>query len=260
MSSSTLLEFASAIAGGKIRVVDLTQTLQPSTPVIQLPPNFAPSNPFRIEEISRYDDRGPAWYWNNISLGEHTGTHFDAPIHWITGANYSDGATDTIPVQRFVAPACVIDCSKEAAKDEKFLLELAHIEAWEKDHGKIPKGCWVLMRTDWSKRTDPALFLNAKEDGPHVPGPSAAAVKFLVEQRDVNGWGVEAVGTDAGQAFAFEPAFPSHHLMHGANKFGLASLTNLDQLPPTGAVLITAPLKIKKGSGSPLRVLALVAA
>jgi kynurenine formamidase len=83
---------------------------------------------------------------------------------------------------------------------------------------------------------------------------------FLAKNRDINGWGVEAVGTDAGQAFAFEPAFPAHNLMHGAKKFGLASLTNLDQLPPTGAVLITPPLKIEKGSGSPLRVLALVAA
>jgi kynurenine formamidase len=116
------------------------------------------------------------------------------------------------------------------------------------------------MRTDWSKRDDPAKFLNMKEDGPHVPGPSAAGVRFLVQQRNVNGWGVEAVGTDAGQAFAFEPAFPAHHLMHGANKFGLASLCNLDQLPPTGAILITPPLKIEKGSGSPLRVLALVPA
>jgi kynurenine formamidase len=84
------------------------------------------------------------------------------------------------------------------------------------------------------------------------------AVRFLVEERDVNGWGVEAVGTDAGQAFSFEPAFPAHALMHGSNKFGLASLCNLDQLPPTGAILIAAPLKIENGSGSPLRVLALV--
>jgi kynurenine formamidase len=259
MSTSLLLDFAAAVASGRIRVVDLTQTLQPSTPVIQLPPQFAPSNPFRIEEISHYDERGPAWYWNNLSLGEHTGTHFDAPIHWVTGKDYGDGATDTIPVRRFIAPACVIDCSAEAARDEKFLLEPAHIESWEGTHGRLPAGAWVLMRTDWSKRTDPALFLNAKEDGPHVPGPSAAAVKFLVEERDVNGWGVEAVGTDAGQAFAFEPAFPAHHLMHGSNKFGLASLTNLDQLPPTGAVLVTAPLKIRNGSGSPLRVLALIA-
>ena len=258
MAKDTLLKLAKAIAKKRIRVVDLTQTLRPSTPVIQLPPPFAPSNPFTLSEISHYDDKGPAWYWNNIALGEHTGTHFDAPIHWVTGKDYRDGATDTIDVQRFVAPAVVIDCSKDAAKDEKFLLTPKHILAWEKKHGEIPAGAWVLMRTDWSKRADPAQFLNAKEDGPHTPGPSADALRFLIEKRDVNGWGVEAVGTDAGQAFAFEPAFPAHTLMHGANKFGLASLCNLDKLPPTGAVIITAPLKIEKGSGSPLRVLALV--
>jgi kynurenine formamidase len=137
-------------------------------------------------------------------------------------------------------------------------MEPAHIEAFEARHGRLPAGAWVLMRTDWSKRTEPAAFLNIKDDGPHVPGPSAAAVRFLVEKREVNGWGVEAVGTDHGQAFAFEPAFPAHNLMHGAGKLGLASLCNLDQLPPVGALLITAPLKIEKGSGSPLRVLALV--
>jgi len=261
MSASNALEvLVQALGSGSVKVVDLTVPLQPATPVIQLPEQFAPSKPFRLEEISHYDNRGPAWYWNNISCGEHTGTHFDAPIHWVTGKDNKAGATDTVPVERFIAPACVIDCSKESAANEKFLLEPAHITAWEAKNGRIPKGAWVLMRTDWSKRTDPAKFLNAKEDGPHVPGPSAAAVKFLVTERDVNGFGVEAVGTDAGQAFAFEPAFPAHHLMHGNNKFGLASLTNLDMLPPTGAVLITAPLKIENGSGSPLRVLALVGA
>ena len=254
------MNFASAIADGRIKVIDLTQTLMPSTPVIQLPPPLSNSNPFRIMEISRYDDRGPGWYWNNISLGEHTGTHFDAPCHWVTGKDNTNGYTDTVPISRMIAPAVVLDLSKEVAADEKFLCEPSHIQAWEAKHGRIPDGAWVLMRTDWSKRSTPEAFLNMKEDGPHVPGPSAAAVRWLIEQRNVNGWGVEAVGTDAGQAFAFEPAFPAHHLMHGANKFGLASLCNLDQLPPTGAVLITAPLKIEKGSGSPIRALALVAA
>ena len=256
--SDALHKFAKAILKEKIRIVDLTQTLKPSTPVIQLPPPFAQTKPFEISEISRYDDRGPGWYWNNIACGEHTGTHFDAPIHWVTGKSFANATTDTVSVQRFIAPACVIDCSEEAAKDEKFLLTPKHILQWEKKHDKIPKGSWVLMRTDWSKRTDPALFLNAKEDGPHTPGPNADAVRFLVEEREVNGWGVEAVGTDAGQAFSFEPAFPAHALMHGANKFGLASLCNLDQLPATGAVIVAAPLKIENGSGSPLRVLALV--
>jgi kynurenine formamidase/2-keto-3-deoxy-L-rhamnonate aldolase RhmA len=260
MSAELLMKVAAAIADGSIKVVDLTQTLRPSTPVIALPPPLANSNPFSISQISHYDDRGPAWYWNNLSMGEHTGTHFDAPVHWITGRQNADGFTDTIPVRRMVAPAVVIDCSKEAAANEKFLLEPNHIQAWEGRHGRIPNGAWVLMRTDWSKRQDPAAFLNMKEDGPHVPGPSAAAMHWLVDNRNVNGWGVEAVGTDAGQAFAFEPMYPAHNLMHGANKFGLASLCNLDQLPPTGTVLITTPLKIEKGSGSPLRVLALVAA
>src|SRR5277367_3666082 len=242
MSDNILSGLLNALSSGAIRVVDLSQPLDAGTATIQLPPEFGKTWPFHLEEISKYDSRGPAWYWNNFSCGEHTGTHFDAPIHWVTGKDYSDGGVDTINVQRFVAPAVVIDVSKEAAADEKFLMEPSHIEVWESLHGRIPDGAWVLMRTDWSKRTDPALFLNMKEDGPHVPGPSAATVHFLVEQRNVTGWGVEAVGTDAGQGFAFEPAFPAHHLMHGANKFGLASLTNLDKLPPKGAVLITAPL------------------
>jgi len=258
MSSEILAALAAALASGQIRVVDLSQTLRPATPVIQLPPEFAQSAPFRIEPISQYDERGPGWYWNNLACGEHTGTHFDAPAHWITGKDRADGFTDTLQAQRLVAPACVIDCSQAAAADERFVMEPAHIEAFEARHGRIPAGAWVLMRTDWSKRGDPASFLNIKDDGPHSPGPSPAAVRLLVEERDVNGFGVEAVGTDHGQAYAFEPPFPAHNLMHGAGKFGLASLCNLDQLPPTGALLVTAPLKIERGSGSPLRVLALV--
>ena len=256
MPNSTLADLAHALALGAVEVVDLTQTLSPSTPVIQLPPPMAPSAAFSIEQISRYDESGPAWYWNNISMGEHTGTHFDAPVHWVTGRDFPDGATDTLAPSRFVAPACVIDCSAKVRGDEGFVLEPEHVEAWEAEHGRIPAGSWVLMRTDWSKRTG-ADFINMKENGPVSPGPSPAAVRLLVE-RDINGWGVEAVGTDAGLAFGFDPPFPAHNLMHGSKKLGLASLTNLDRLPPTGAILIAAPLKIEQGSGSPVRVLALV--
>jgi kynurenine formamidase len=131
------------------------------------------------------------------------------------------------------------------------------IEAWEAEHGAIPAGAWVLLRTDWSKRTDPAEFLNVAEDGPHSPGFHMSASQALID-RDILGVGVETIGTDAGQAGMFDPPFPNHTLMHGAGKFGLASLINLDQLPATGAVVIAAPLKIVDGSGSPLRVLALV--
>ena len=116
----------------------------------------------------------------------------------------------------------------------------------------------MLLRSGWSARRGAAAFINAREDGPHSPGFEAAASRLLAEQRDVLGVGVETIGTDAGQAGRFEPPFPNHTVMHGTGKFGLASLTNHDQLPATGAVVIAAPLKIVNGSGSPLRVLALV--
>ncbi len=118
----------------------------------------------------------------------------------------------------------------------------------------------MLLRTGWSRRKDPAEFLNVGTDGPHSPGFDAAASRMLAQERDVLGVGVETIGTDAGQAGTFDPPFPNHSIMHGAGKFGLASLCNLDRLPPTGAVVIAAPLKIVNGSGSPLRVLAIVPA
>jgi kynurenine formamidase len=117
----------------------------------------------------------------------------------------------------------------------------------------------MLMRTDWSKRADPVAYQNFDETGQHTPGPDASAVRLLVE-RGVLGFGTETIGTDAGQAAHLRPPYPCHALMHGAGRFGLQCLTNLDLLPPTGAVLIAAPLKIRQGSGSPLRVLALVPA
>lgn len=245
---------------GRIKVVDLTQPLGPDTPVIDLPPIFAPSPGVTMEVISRYDDKGPAWYWNTLHLGEHTGTHFDAPVHWITGKDRANNTTDTIPARQFIGPACVIDVSSEVARYEDFILTREHVQAWEGSNGKIPRGAWVLLRTDWSKRDGRAAFLNAREDGPHSPGWHPDCLRFLAHERDVLGVGVETVGTDAGQAGGFEPPFPAHNIMHGAGKLGLASLRNLDQLPPTGAVLIAAPLKIVNGSGSPVRVVALTPA
>jgi kynurenine formamidase len=247
------------LASGKIRVVDLTHTLSPEFPYISLPPEMGQAWPFRIEEVSRYDERGPAWYWNNFSCGEHTGTHFDAPIHWVSGKDVANGSVDTIPSRDFIGPAFVVDCSKEAAKDADFLLTRKHLLEFEKRHGRISARSWVLMRTDWYKKAgDPAAYQNYDETGQHTPGPDIDAVKFLVEEREVLGFGTETIGTDAGQAQHLRPPYPCHYYMHGAGRYGLQCLANLDQLPPTGAVVIAPPLKIQNGSGSPLRVLALV--
>jgi kynurenine formamidase len=115
------------------------------------------------------------------------------------------------------------------------------------------------LSSGWSRRGhDKKAFINADEQGPHSPGFHQDAFSLLLEERDILGIGVETVGTDAGQAGTFNPPFPAHNLVHGAGKFGLASLCNLEQLPATGAVLIAAPLKITRGSGSPVRVLAIV--
>ncbi len=253
---SELAAFAADIASGAIEVIDLTFTLTPEFPVIVLPPEFGQAAPVRIERISRYDGNGPGWYWNNITLGEHTGTHFDAPIHWYTGRNLANNAVDTIPVQSMIAPVCVIDCSAEAAADPDFLLTVPIVEAWEALHGRVPAGSWVLLRTDWSKRSL-RDYANLRADGAHTPGPEAAVMQWLVEARDILGFGTETIGTDAGQAHHFDPPLPAHHFLHGAGKYGLQCLCNLDKLPATGAMLITAPLKIQNGSGSPLRVLAI---
>lgn len=256
MSNTTLEALARGLSSGRIQIIDLTHTLSPDFPVIVLPPEFAQCARFRMEEISAYDHRGPAWKWHNITLSEHTGTHFDAPAHWISGRDLPRNTVDSIASEKFIGPAAVIDCTSETAADEDYVLTIADIENWESIHGEIAADSWVLMRTDWSKRTG-AAYINLRDDGPHSPGPSAEAIRFLIEQRSIRGFGTETVGTDAGQGAHLVPPFPAHYYLHGANRYGLQCLTNLDKLPPVGSVLIAAPLKILNGTGSPLRVLAL---
>ncbi|RZT94773.1 kynurenine formamidase [Advenella incenata] len=255
---TVLVELMGALASGKVKIIDLTETLTPEFPTIVLPPEMGQAWPFRIEEISRYDERGPGWYWNNFSCSEHTGTHFDAPAHWVSGKDQPDNTVDTIDPQAFIAHACVIDCSAESAESADYLLTIDKVLEWEKEHGKIAARSWVFMRTDWSRREKPAAYLNMQEDGAHSPGPDAQVVPWLIQERDVHGFGTESVGTDAGQAQHLDPPFPCHYFMHGNNRYGLQCMTNLDQLPATGAMIFSAPLKIRRGSGSPLRVLALV--
>jgi kynurenine formamidase len=259
MNQRSLTPLQHALTADSVRVVDLTQTLSPSFPALQLPPQFGQVWSFKVEKISQYDDAGPGWYWNNFSCGEHTGTHFDAPVHWVTGKDHPNNAVDTIDPSQFVGPAVVVDASAQVALDPNWLLTVDFLQDWEVRHGRIPAGAWVLFRTDWSKRIDdPAAFVNMQEDGPHTPGPTQEAVQWLIEERDVRGFGVETINTDAGQSHSWPMAYPCHTLMHGSNKYGLQCLTNLDKLPPTGVVIVAAPLKIEGGSGSPLRVLALV--
>jgi kynurenine formamidase len=260
MSKSILDGLVSGIANGSLRLVDLTETLRPEYPTIQLPAEFNQAWGFSKELISSYDEKGPAWRWSNFSMSEHTGTHLDAPSHWVSGKDLPNGTVDTLPLEQMVAPVCVIDCSAQVAADKGFILTKQFLLDWEAEHGRIPAGSWVFLRSDWRKVADPDNYTNVQEDGAHSPGPDKDAVLWMIEERDVLGFGTECVGTDAGQAYAMDPPYPCHHFMHGNGRLGLQCMTNLDLLPATGAVVVSAPLKIIDGSGSPLRVIALVAA
>jgi kynurenine formamidase len=254
---SVLSALAEAIRSATVDVIDLTAPLSSSTPILQLPEPFGNTVPFTLHEISRYDERGPAWYWNDISTGEHTGTHFDAPIHWVTGRDGQD--VSQVPLTRLIAPAAVLDFSAQAAADADFLLEVDHIKEWESQHGALPEGGWLLYRTGWDTRShDQDTFLNANETGPHTPGVSVECARWIAQESPVIGFGVETVGTDAGAAHSFDPPFPCHSSMLGADKYGLTQLQNLALLPPHGAMIIVSPLPITGGSGSPCRALALV--
>jgi kynurenine formamidase len=254
---SLLAQLATAVATGSVEVVDLTAPLSASTPVLRLPEPFANTVHFSLRELSRYDDRGPAWYWNDIVTGEHTGTHFDAPVHWVSGRDGDD--VSQVAPQRLVAPAVVLDATAMAAADPDFLLEIEHVQEWTKTHGALPDGGWLLYRTGWDARSDDeGDFLNADETGSHTPGISVECARWLATETPLIGVGVETVGTDAGGAHGFDPPFPCHSFLLGAGKYGLTQLRNLDRLPPQGAVLIASPLPIVGGSGSPSRVLALV--
>ena len=149
----------------------------------------------------------------------------------------------------------MLDFSAEATANPDFLLEMKHIDAWQKQHGPLPKGGWLLFRTGWSARAqDEDRFLNAG----HTPGISVECAQWLANESPVLGLGVETVGTDAGAAHSFDPPFPCHASLLGAGKYGLTQLQNLARLPVTGAVVIAGPLPIAGGSGSPCRALALV--
>jgi len=256
-TTTALSDLVEGLASGSVRLVDLTQPLSERTPVLVLPEPFANTPGLSREPLSRYDDAGPAWAWDVLTIGEHVGTHFDAPIHWITGRDGEDVAS--VPVQRLVGPAAVIDKSAEAAADPGYLLTLDDVRAWEADHGALPEGGWLFLRTGWDARAhDQGEFLNVVDGRPQTPGPDAECARWLAEEAPIVGFGVETVGTDAGSAGGFDPPFPVHNFLLGAGKYGLTQLANLAMLPPAGALVVVAPLKLVDGTGSPSRVLAFV--
>lgn len=254
---TTTTDIAAALASGGIRIVDLTNTLSADTPTLRLPDPFSNLIDFSIEEVSAYNEPGPFWKHHNIHTGEHIGTHIDAPVHWISGREGHDVAS--IPPARLIGPAAVLDITEKVEADNDYLLTIDDIKAWEAEHGALPKNGWLLLRTGWDKFADDReAFLNADETGSHTPGITAEAAKWLAEETEISGFGVETVGIDAGRGAELDPPFAAHYYLLGNDKYGITSLQNLAELPPTGAVIVVAPLPIVGGTGSPTRVYALV--
>ena len=233
---SILATLAGALASGAVEVVDLTSPLSAETPVIQLPPEFGQTAPFELEEISRYDDRGPAWYWNNFRTGEHTGTHFDAPNHWVTGQGprrrrLGAGA----PAGRARGGARLL--GRRRPRPRLPARGRAHPGSGRPSTGRCPRaaGCSTAPagtpgRRRRSASSTPTTTARTR------PGISPECARWLAEESPVIGLGVETVGTDAGAAHSFDPPFPCHSSLMGSGKYGLTQLQNLAQLPPTGAV------------------------
>src|SRR6201986_3533628 len=144
MPNTSVTDLTAALAAGEVEVVDLTQPLSESTPVLVLPDPFANTPHLWRKELSHYDDLGPAWAWSVLELGEHTGTHFDAPIHWVTGKDGGDVAS--VPPAQLVGPPVVIDKTAEVEADNGYLLTAADLDAWEAENGQVPPGSRILLR------------------------------------------------------------------------------------------------------------------
>lgn len=232
------------------KVVDLTYAFDENTI------SWPTAKPFQLEVVAAGQTEAGYWYTaNNICLAEHSGTHMDAPIHFAEGKR----TAAEVPVQQLIGPAVVIDVEAQATTDADYRLSVADITAWEHTHGPIPSGAIVLMRSGWGKRwPDKKRYLGTDRPGDvanlHFPSFSVEAAQFLVSQRNVDAIGVDTPSIDYGQS----QDFGVHRIIHGANLPGLENVAHLDRLPPTGALLIALPMKIAKGSGAPVRIIALL--
>jgi kynurenine formamidase len=230
-----------------VKVVDLTHAIDEHSPYW---PAKAPGTPFRTSIAATY--RHDGFFARNLEMPEHFGTHMDAPVHFDPkGENI-----DQIPLEKFLSPAVVIDVSAAVKSNGDYRVRALDVEKWIKLHGPIPQGALVLFRTGWDRRwPSQAKFMNADSEGVlHFPGLALAAARYLLDQAHPVGIGIDTASIDYGAS----KDFPVHHWTLSAGLYHLENVANLGQLPPKGFFVIALPLKLRGGSGSPARVLALI--
>ncbi len=213
---------------------------------------------FRLEKVA--DGMTPAGYYyaaNNFFTSEHGGTHLDAPVHFAQGRQ----AVDAVPLERLIGKAIVIDVSERARTNPDYQVTVDDFTAWEKQHGQIPADAIVLLRTGFAQYwPDAARYLGTAERGEaavaklHFPGLHPDAARWIVSSRPVKAIGIDTASIDNGQSTLYE----SHRLLYEQNIPAFENVASMERLPATGATVIALPMKIKGGSGAPLRIVALL--
>ena len=227
-------------------VIDLTHTLDDRSPNWE----GTDESPYRATELGNIHRDG--YYSRIFSTQEHYGTHLDAPAHFCA----TGWTVEQIPVERLVRPLVVIDVRGKAAQDADYEVSVQDIGDWEAAHGPVPPSGVVCAYTGWERHwNDPKEYRNEEADGlTHYPGFSLEAVRLLVTDRGVVGLGVDTMSVEKGAT----TTYPVHVFTSSQNVYHLENLANLGSVPPTGAIVVVAPIKLESGSGGPARVLALL--
>jgi len=231
-------------------IIDLTYAFDDQTV-------YWPNNkPFQWEKIKWGKNASGHWYASGaFSASEHGGTHLDAPVHFAEQGR----SVDQIPVEELIGPAIVIDVRPQVEGNPDFELQVEDVQAWETEHGQIPKESLVLLFTGWGKYwPERRHYLGSPtpEDPTtlHFPGYSSHSIQFLVSQRGIRGVGIDTASIDPGRS----KNFLAHRVLNEANLYALENVAALDKLPPTGAVVTALPIKIRGGSGGPVRIFATI--
>jgi len=241
---------SASLPGGKW--IDLTHDFSSETVYWPTAEGFELENIFEGET-----EKGYFYYANNYKAAEHGGTHIDSPIHFAEGKQ----TVDEIPLERLIGPAVVIDVSEKALSDPDYLVSVKDFTDWESKYGQIADGSIVLLNTGYARYwPDRVKYMGTDKRGPaavkdlHFPGLDPQAAKWLVENRSINAIGLDTSSIDYGQSQLFE----SHRTLFKENIPAFENVANLDKLPPKGAIVIALPMKIKGGSGGPLRIIAML--
>jgi kynurenine formamidase len=213
---------------------------------------------FKLEKVAEgVTPQGYYYAANNFSTAEHGGTHLDAPVHFAAGRN----STDMVPLEQLMGAAVLVDVSEKCARDADYQVTAEDFAAWEREHGRIPDGSILILRTGFGRRwPDRRSYMGTDERGPeavpklHFPGLHPEAARWLTRERSIKAVGLDTPSIDYGQSALFE----SHRVLFDRNIPAFENLANLDRLPPKGFHVIALPMKIKGGSGGPLRAVAIV--